>query len=278
MLTHRQDILTFAKLKHKKGVCCIMKALILYFSGTGNTEYTAKLIEQELKKYEIETEIHSIEEKNAIEADSFDYLILGCPKYYEYPVLDFINWLKKNLKSPKHEIPAMMFVTQVGPLATRWNEVKKILLKKGYRLITAKSFPIANNMMIFNAFPETSKEQVQKNIEKLRLEIPTIVNDFVTGKNNIENVGRFAGALTHISAVIFPKIFATFFVRFSPSEKCTGCSLCAKQCPKENIVMKNGRPIFGKKCMFCMRCINTCPVNAILYNKKQCPQMKPPHT
>lgn len=254
-----------------------MKALILYFSGTGNTAFAARLVEQELQNSGIGTEIHSIEENFKIEPNSFDFLILGCPKYYEYPTLHFVNWIKKNLTHSNRAVPTMMFVTQVGPMPTRWNGIQKMLFKKGFRLTVAKSFPIANNMTIFSSFPETSEEKVRENIIKMRAEISELISSLINGKENIEKAGAFLGTLEKSTAVLFTKIFAAFFVKYSPSEKCTGCSLCAKKCPKGNISMKDGQPVFGNNCIFCMRCINKCPANAILYNKKQCPQMKLPN-
>lgn len=126
-----------------------MNALILYFSGTGNTKYAAQKFEQELKNRNIRTEIHSIEEDFSIKPDTYDLLIFGCPKYYECPV---------------------------------------------------------------------------------------------------------------------------FAMKYSASEDCIGCGLCAGKCPKNNITMKDKKPELGRNCMFCMRCINLCPANAILYRGTKFPQ------
>jgi len=51
---------------------------------------------------------------------------------------------------------------------------------------------------------------------------------------------------------------------------CTGCTLCAKVCPTEAIVMKEigGRllPIYDiRNCIFCGQCYEVCPVNAISF-------------
>lgn len=58
---------------------------------------------------------------------------------------------------------------------------------------------------------------------------------------------------------------------------CTGCTLCAKVCPTEAIVMKDveGRllPIYNiNKCLFCGQCYEACPVDAI----KFLPDLPPP--
>lgn len=91
-----------------------MKALILYFSGTGNTKYVAEKFERELKFNHVKTEIYSIEEKIPIQPDTYDLLILGCPKYYECPVLHFVHYLKKNCRSAKKKFPFWRFARRRG--------------------------------------------------------------------------------------------------------------------------------------------------------------------
>lgn len=259
-----------------------MKAVIIYFSGTGNTRFVSEIIAQELQNRKVETEMYSIEEKEisrnhaAIRDGAYDFLILGCPKYYECPTLDFERWLKKELPVSKRQIPVMMFVTQVGPLATKWNHIGRILSGKGYCLQVAKSFPIANNMTIFDVFPPTEEDKIRENVKKIRAEVPALMDDFLSGKENREEVGMLLGMTERVVAVAAEKLFAAFGVKYAASEQCTGCTLCEKNCPKGNIKMKDNRPVFSKKCMFCMRCINHCPVHAILYNHKQCPQLKLP--
>lgn len=255
-----------------------MKALILYFSGTGNAAFVSEIIAQELYNRGIDTDTYSIEEKAAteIKENSYDFLILGCPKYYECPTFDFERWLKKNLTISDHTIPAMMFVTQVSPMATRWNSMKKMLFRKGYCLKVTKSFPIANNMTIFDIFPPTEETRIGENIDRIRASVPNLVDDFLNGRENMEKVGVFLGMTEKLVAILAEKLLNAFGIKYSASEKCTGCSLCEKKCPRKNIKMTGDRPDFGKNCMFCMRCINKCPVNAILYNKKQCFQMRLP--
>ncbi|BCN32712.1 EFR1 family ferrodoxin [Anaeromicropila herbilytica] len=251
-----------------------MKALILYFSGTGNTEYVAKKIGSIMNDSGIKSEVHSIEEKYKINPNAFDLLILGCPKYYEYPVLDFIGYLKKKLPKSDKIIPTMVFCTQAAYLETDFGKIERILKRKNYKVTVTKSFQIANNMVIFKAFPLTDKEKIQANLEKLNRELEPLVQEFLNGKEMKESPRIFFRVVSHLSGVVFTKLFPIFGMKYSVSKQCTGCGACAKKCPRKNIIMQGGKPRFGRKCLFCMRCINICPKNAILYKKRVCEQYK----
>ena len=66
-------------------------------------------------------------------------------------------------------------------------------------------------------------------------------------------------------------IFYQFFVKataFQTDDTCIGCGQCVKNCPMNNITLKNGKPIWGDQCTHCMACICYCPAEAIEYGNK----------
>ena len=58
------------------------KALIVYYSQTGNTESMAKKIYDFLKEEKIETDLRKAEEVEASELIKYDAIIIGSPTYY----------------------------------------------------------------------------------------------------------------------------------------------------------------------------------------------------
>jgi ferredoxin len=46
-------------------------------------------------------------------------------------------------------------------------------------------------------------------------------------------------------------------------KKCTGCGLCIKNCPMNNLEKREGIVVHNKKCTMCYRCVNNCPVQAL---------------
>ena len=123
-----------------------MKALILYFSGTGNTRYVAEKLRGTLVQRDVTVELHSLEEGFSPASYAYDLLLLGFPKYYENPVLSVLEDLRHILPRRETNIPTMAFCTQASTMHTDFSGLEKLLRAKNHRLTVAKSFSIANNM------------------------------------------------------------------------------------------------------------------------------------
>lgn len=251
-----------------------MTGLILYFSGTGNTKRVANEFKACLLKKKVNVLMYSIEEHIDLTNIGYDFLIVGFPKYYEYPVLCMLNYLKRNLQKRDKPIPTLAFCTQAGPLQTDFTGLEKLLKKKNHRLTVAISFPYANNMMIFRAFKPTEPAKLMENQENIRKQIEPLLNIFLKGEISKEHTKIWQRFFIYLVAAACTKLMPAFAMRFSADQSCTHCGLCAENCPMKNIKMVHGNPVFENHCLFCMRCINSCPSNSIRYNKRKCRQYK----
>lgn len=54
---------------------------------------------------------------------------------------------------------------------------------------------------------------------------------------------------------------------FRVGGECVGCGKCVNICPLNNIILKDGKPVWGKNCTHCMACISYCPAKAIEYGR-----------
>jgi flavorubredoxin len=103
------------------------KALLLYWSATGNTEKVARAIEKSLKAAGLEPVVKKIAGEVTDELYDYDLVFLGCPSYSfapPPPVLAFVERKMKlhrehgDIKPGAPEVPgktAVIFVTYSGP-------------------------------------------------------------------------------------------------------------------------------------------------------------------
>jgi len=61
------------------------------------------------------------------------------------------------------------------------------------------------------------------------------------------------------------KIGTKFFgERIRINENYNGCGWCEKKCPANNISLLDSSPVFGRKCVLCLKCIYGCPSKALV--------------
>lgn len=69
--------------------------------------------------------------------------------------------------------------------------------------------------------------------------------------------------LNRIESAAFSKLGPRKVRKYTVSDACVGCGTCAKLCPRVNIRIADGRPVFGDSCMGCLSCVQYCPKAAI---------------
>jgi len=52
------------------------------------------------------------------------------------------------------------------------------------------------------------------------------------------------------------------------ADRCTGCGLCAQECPEDAIIQDNGAYFITDKCIGCGTCFGVCPAETIVEARK----------
>lgn len=236
--------------------------MVLYFSGTGNSRYIAKRIADALQ-VEVVNLNEKIKANDYSPIDAGQDIILVTPTYaWRIPriVSDFIA--KIELTSAKRIWFVMDCGGEIGN-AAKYNV--KLADKKHLQYMGTAQIRMPENYIAMFGAPDVDKartivESAEPSIIGT-IECIKSAQPFPTPRNNLYD--RF------MSGPVNP-IFYKFCVKahaFEANDSCIGCGKCVKNCPLNNVSLKDGKPVWGKQCTHCMACICYCPTKAIEYGK-----------
>ena len=237
--------------------------MILYFSGTGNSNYVAKRIADALGD-EIVNLNARIKASDTSPVETDERLIIVTPTYAWRIPRVVRDWL---LKTELHGAKNVWFVMTCGSEignADKYN--RELCTEKGLSCMGTTQIVMPENYIAMFSAPKTDEErkivaQAEPSIDQAIAAIQRN-QPFAPTRNNLYD--RF------MSGPVNP-IFYKCFVKanaFTASSACIGCGQCVKRCPMNNVAIKDGKPSWGKNCTHCMACICYCPKEAIEYGKK----------
>ncbi|MDP4087852.1 MAG: EFR1 family ferrodoxin [Bacillota bacterium] len=240
--------------------------MIFYFSGTGNSLYTAKAIAQHTKEDLISIAALMNDGKASFEYTLKDDEIIGFvyPIYAWAPpkmVMKFIE--KLSLKNYKNNY-IFTAATCGGNIGNTIKVMADGLKKKNLKLQSGFSVVMPSNYMVMgNVEPKEIAEKKLIGADERIKSICRIIDDRREDVYEVEK-GSMPWVLTSVINPLFNMGKGT--KKFYTTDKCTGCGLCESVCTCRTIKV-NGKPVWAKDCNQCLACINLCPVHAIQYGK-----------
>ena len=236
--------------------------MILYFSGTGNSQYVARKIAQELNN-ELISLNQLIKEEKTDELISTDKpFIFVCPTYaWRLPIV-VTNFIKKTRFSGSNKVYFIM--TCGGDTGKAIKYIQKLCKYKEWQLKGIAEIKMPENYIALFSIPDKeTSTQIIKGSDK---QIDKIIS-YIKSENEFEiiNPSGLSGTLkSGITNTAFYKIFV-HAKGFHYTNKCIGCGKCVTLCPLNNINLKNQKPVWKNNCTHCMACICGCPTEAIEY-------------
>lgn len=238
-----------------------MKTTLYYYSGTGNSLWTARKLAGLLD----ETDLIAISpcRKKQFRCDSeviglvFPVHIWGVPP----PVVEFLQKLQADSASYIFAV-----AVNAGQVAATLIQLQKILNVKGLQLSSGFSIDLPSNYIPWGG--AISPEKQQKKISAALQKMENIAKAVRNRENLRPESGFFLQNLVlsmiyRKSLPYVPRMDKSFFA----DEKCTSCGICEKICPAGNIRMAGDKPVWQHHCEQCFACIQWCPEEAIQYGK-----------
>ncbi|WP_296112203.1 EFR1 family ferrodoxin [uncultured Anaerococcus sp.] len=237
--------------------------MILYFSATGNSEYLANKLGNELNENVIDL-FSLIKEGRSQTFLSESPFVLVNPTY-SWRVPRFISEYLLNCDFEGSR-DFYLVINYGDSCGNAYKYIKDDAEKLGLNFKGLYGLKMPENyLMLFDLESDEVNQDIINQASRYIGEIATYIRnkkDFP--KEKVGFAGRFQ------SKVINP-IFFKYIARdnkFYATDKCISCGLCEKVCVLNNISYRDGKPIWKGNCTHCSACISKCPELAIEYGKK----------
>ncbi|MDO5521655.1 MAG: EFR1 family ferrodoxin [bacterium] len=237
--------------------------MIFYFSGTGNSRYAAEQMAKSTNEKLVymskqtmnETTSYQLEEDERV-GFVFPIYWYGVPKIVE----QFIDQLKFSNYKGQY---VYVVVTYGGSCGNTMRQIATILEKQGLPLAAKFGVKMVDNYVLMYDLP--SKEKQQKTIAEAKQQIAAIAAE-VAKKSIKESYHK--GAIAPFSPLL-QRIYkrVDHSKKFYATDACINCGLCEKNCPSNVITVLENGPEWNGDCIGCLKCLHTCPKQAIQYGK-----------
>ena len=232
---------------------------IVYYSGTGGTKQVAECFEEVCRREGCDVQMYRLFQNKEVHLREDSILLLifavhacNAPE----PVYHFLDGLPTGNRIQAAVI-SVSGGGEVSPnTACRVSSIKR-LEKKGFRIFYDKMLVMPSNWIV-----GLEKPLAQHILYVLPHKVESVVRD-ITSRTTVRTkpllIDRLFSRLGEgekAGARQFGKILKV-------TDDCTGCGMCARQCPAGNIHMNGKRPEFGSQCQLCLNCIYNCPVKAV---------------
>lgn len=242
--------------------------MIIYFSGTGNSEYVAMMLGEKLNEpVEALVELPPADAKFSGKSLGFVFPVYswGVPPL----VLDYVRNLNNKFINEIKEIPVYIICVCGDETAYAPEMIESALAERGIALSGGWSIQMPNNYVLLPGFDVDSTDVENSKLETAPAAVAEIAEKILKGELEKKYV---RGSMPWIkSKLVYPafKRWEIFPDRWHATDACVSCGKCVMACPMNNIEIEEAgeHPKWGKNCVSCLACYHICPRHAVQYGK-----------
>jgi len=228
-----------------------MSTVIYYFSATGNSLTTARIIAEGLGDCSI-VPVASLKNEVKIITDA-DAVGFVYPVYYgnmPWPVREAVSKMVF-----REDAYVFSFATYRGHAGAAANRLDQLLRTRGVKLALSRGIKMPGNSFINP--PEVDAEYLKNQHAAIAAQLDDIRNRVTEDNTTTELLKNN------------PINFANNFRGIVADENCIGCGTCVKVCPMGNIGLVDGHAEIGDDCATCRACFHWCPKEAIWMSRQE---------
>ena len=265
-----------------------MKAIIIYYSQTGNTKKIAESIQTGIRESAGQCDIARLQDVAAPDLAPYDLIGLGAPVWHRREpsnLMNFIEYTMNNVEGKHgfafctHGLLPGRFFARVVPMMTQ-KGLEVIGWKHWYCSVTmpekpkpyfTDGHPDEIDLDEARSFGREMAERSRKIYAGDTGLIPALprgreYDELYPGRGNSWQFskGRRHAPSTSTARLLEQTGLRSFEFKFN-REKCRypGCTLCIDNCPTASIDMGADPPMGGERCDRCWYCEQLCPSDAI---------------
>ena len=252
------------------------RTLIAFFSGTGGVSRVASAFHSALMEKGVASEEATIDARGRLRATELlshsDTLLLLFPVYAFDAAGPVYEWLSMLGESAGKGKTAVVISVSGGGEAWPNSSCRANVIS----MLEGKGFSVAYERMIVmpsNCLVRTEDDVAVRLLGALPAKARLIVDEVLSGRRRRKRPGVFAH-VARFTGWMASRGARRFGRSLKVSDACCSCGVCAKECPMENISMKEGRPVFANKCATCLHCVYRCPKGSLTPGSSNPPVFK----
>lgn len=236
---------------------------LIYFSGTGNTRLVAEMIKSSFINLGWTVDMVRMEDvmkgDAALDLSKYDLIGFGS-QVIGYGVPNLVKDFLKRLPRGQHQ-KTFIFRTAGGVAPVNYNASKymiRVLKDKDYAVFHERLFSLGSNWI-----KRFSDPVVHQLYLSTREKVDQMCRELIAGEDRFYQTGLLMRIGMGIVSFLSGQFFRIAGLDYKVTDACGNCGLCVRNCPSQNIKLKNGKVSFGLNCSVCMRCVYNCPKQAI---------------
>jgi Pyruvate/2-oxoacid:ferredoxin oxidoreductase delta subunit/flavodoxin len=251
----------------------IQKAIIYYFTGTGNSGNVAQWFLQVAQSKNIDCKLVDIAktERRHLPSPTPDTLVVFVSPIHGFNYSPIMLHFIANFPKGKNKVVLMN--TRAGMLIGKWITpgltgfafyLSMLMLRiKGYSLQGTLPVDLPSNWLSLH--PGLNLPTVQYLHSRNKERVSAFAEKILAGHTVFKGQGEIIQDLVAIPISLGYYLFGRFLLSktFYASSACNKCGLCIQNCPVKAIILIDNRPYWTYRCESCMKCMGYCPPKAV---------------